>query len=303
MGKREKAARERRVTASEEQARRAAATVGSGGGPERSGQEEREMGEELYEAAKEWFHENGRETRRVREQLVEMQAVVMEMQGERGDSVEDVVDALEFLHRREREREVQEQGQVGVAEAAQATVQALARHQAAAAVLGRVDETEIRVLGLVGRLEGLVARAEVREAAAAREEAAAAEEERTLEVGGGRVERRECRGGDGVQRTLRFGEMDAAAAAAVAAAEAAERGAVQVQAEEGRGCPLHRFRFVQSRWAERRHAGTQGGVIEEEVQQWWKKWEELHGKKVGKAAAEGAAAAQGAAKAGEGGGH
>ena len=109
-----------------------------------------------------------------------------------------------------------------------------------------------------------------REAAAAREEAAAAGEERTPEVEGGRAGRRECGKGDGVQRTLRFGEMDAAAAAAVAAAEAAERGAVEVQAEEGRGCPLHRFRFVQSRWAERRQAGTQGGVTEEEVQLWRK---------------------------------
>ena len=197
MGKREKAARERRVTASEDQARQAAATVGSGGGPERSGQEERELGEELYEVVKEWFHDNGRETRRVREKLVEMQAVVMEMQGERGDSVEDVVDALEFLHWREREREAQDQGQVGVAEAAQATAQALARHQAAAAVLGRVDEAEIRVLGLVGRLEGLVAWAGAREAVAAREEAAAAGEERTPEVGGGRAGRRECGKGMG----------------------------------------------------------------------------------------------------------
>jgi hypothetical protein len=68
--------------------------------------------------------------------------------------------------------------------------------------------------------------------------------------------------------------MDAVAVAAVAAAEAAERVAVVEQAEEGQGCPVDRYRHVQGRWAERRRAGTEGEVTEEEMQLWWREWAE-----------------------------
>ena len=123
MGKREKAARERRLLTREQLSRAAAATEGSGGGAGRG------------------------QSGRLEEGLKEVQRVLAELQGERGDSVEDVIDALELLVDRAEERKGGDDGTVPFA-ATQAAVQCAAAQAAVRRVEGAVD----RVEGMVTRL-------------------------------------------------------------------------------------------------------------------------------------------------------